>query len=149
MHCVNIRGRFLGPLRNLLPHPGILDDPKYHFLGSLFLFKQDRLTPTCTHSGWLCVVKMCSLGPLPPIDAPTDTRPAVASERSAAEQAALDAELEEMHLLMGVRRGEALKEAIKPDLLIPDMPTPAFAVPLPVDEATVLKLAAAANAEKR
>ena len=95
---------------------------------------------------------MGSLGPLPPIGASSfgaAAAPAV-PKRSAEEQAALDAELDEMHELLGVKRGEALKEAMKPQLVVPSMPTPSFAVPTELsDEHAMLQLAAAASAERR
>eukprot|EP00966_Prymnesium_polylepis_P025839 595571-Prymnesium_polylepis.1 len=93
---------------------------------------------------------MGSLGPLPPIDAPPTPTP-TAPKRSAEEQAALEAELNEMHELLGVKRGEALKEAMKPELVVPNMPTPAFSVAAPAlsDEAAMLELAAAASQEKK
>eukprot|EP00966_Prymnesium_polylepis_P167626 3874821-Prymnesium_polylepis.2 len=97
---------------------------------------------------------LSSLGPLPPIDAPASTPPkaALPPTRSAEEQAALEAELDEMHELLGVKRGDALKESMRPELVVPSMPTPDFAVPAPAivgDEQAMLKLAAAAQAERR
>ena len=77
-----------------------------------------------------------SLGPLPPIDAvPPPPHLAAAgaggskAARSAEEQAALEAELDALHEQLGVRRGHALEEAMKPKLEVP-MPQPlAMAVP--------------------
>ena len=92
---------------------------------------------------------MGSLGPLPPIGASHEAPP-VMPTRSAEEQAALEVELDAMHELLGVKRGKALKEAMKPQLVVPSMPTPDFAVPTELsDEQAMLKLAAAANAERR
>ena len=67
------------------------------------------------------------LGPLPPIDAPPPAFPmgaktAGACSRSADEQAALEAELDELHAQLGVQRGHALQEAMKPSLIVPSMP---------------------------
>lgn len=55
---------------------------------------------------------MSSLGKLPPIDA---APPLQARERPAAEQEALDAELDALHASLGVRRGHALQEALRPE----------------------------------
>ena len=97
---------------------------------------------------------LSSLGPLPPIDAPPASTPSkgLPPARTAEEQAALDAELDEMHVLLGVKRGEALKESMRPELVVPNMPTRDFAVPAPAivgDEQAMLKLAAAAQAKRR
>ena len=91
---------------------------------------------------------MSSLGPLPPIDAAP--QPAAAPpKRSAEEQAAIEASLDEVHELLGVKRGEALKEAMKPELVVPSMPTPSFTAPTVLsDERAMLELAAEASAER-
>ena len=49
-----------------------------------------------------------------------------------------------------VKRGEALKEAMKPELVVPSMPTPSFTAPTVLsDERAMLQLAAEASAERR
>ena len=54
---------------------------------------------------------------LPPIDATAPPPPPVA--RTAEEAAALDAELQQLHDQLGVQRGAALSEALKPELITP------------------------------
>ena len=54
---------------------------------------------------------------LPPIDAAAPPPPPVA--RTAEEAAALDAELQQLHDQLGVQRGAALSEALKPELITP------------------------------
>ena len=54
---------------------------------------------------------------LPPIDAAAPQPPPAA--RTAEEAAALDAELQQLHDQLGVKRGAALSEALKPELSTP------------------------------
>ena len=54
---------------------------------------------------------------LPPIDAAAPQPPPAA--RTAEEAAALDAELQQLHDQLGVQRGAALSEALKPELITP------------------------------
>ena len=54
---------------------------------------------------------------LPPIDATAPPPPG--ARRSAEEAAALDAELQELHEALGVQRGAALSEALKPEFVAP------------------------------
>ena len=53
---------------------------------------------------------------LPPIDAAPPPPPVA---RTAEEAAALDAELQQLHDQLGVQRGAALSEALKPELITP------------------------------
>ena len=64
------------------------------------------------------------LGALPPIDAAPvqPERVATAPVRSPAEQAELEKELDELHEALGVKRGQALQEAMKPELTVPMPP---------------------------
>lgn len=64
---------------------------------------------------------------LPPIDAAPAPAPRA---RPPAEAAALDAELDALHADLGVKRGAALQEALKPKLEVP-MPEAVPAVPQP------------------
>ena len=59
------------------------------------------------------------LGPLPPINAGPPPMPVMPPPRPPEEQAALEKELDEMHELLGVKRGHALQEAMKPNLEVP------------------------------
>jgi len=70
------------------------------------------------------------LGPLPPIDAVQPPVPPPPQARSAEEQAAIEAEIDELHEALGVKRGHALSEAMKPPLTVP-MPPVQMAVPEP------------------
>lgn len=63
-------------------------------------------------------VAMSSLGKLPPIDVSMDQQP-TRPQRTAEAQAALDDELDTIHKELGVQRGAALKEALKPKLECP------------------------------
>jgi hypothetical protein len=64
---------------------------------------------------------MSSLGPLPPID---QVSPAAASapKRTAEQEREIEAALDALHSDLGVARGKALHEAMKPDLIVPTMP---------------------------
>ena len=76
---------------------------------------------------------MSRLGPLPPITVSMDEKPeAAAPSRSAEQQADLDFELDALHRSLGVKRGDALKEALKPKLECP-MPPIELATP-PIGE---------------
>ena len=66
------------------------------------------------------------LGPLPPIDA-TPANPPL-RERPMAERVDLEREMEELHEALGVKRGAALAEAMKPQLTVP-MPFQAATIP--------------------
>ena len=77
--------------------------------------------------------RMSRLGPLPPISVSMDVKPeAAAPSRSAEQQADLDFELDALHRSLGVKRGDALKEALKPKLECP-MPPIELATP-PIGE---------------
>ena len=77
--------------------------------------------------------RMSRLGPLPPITVSMDVKPeAAAPSRSAEQQADLDFELDALHQSLGVKRGDALKEALKPKLECP-MPPIELATP-PIGE---------------
>jgi len=61
---------------------------------------------------------MSPLGPLPPIDVTPALLPKH-DERPAAEQRAIEAELDALHMELGVRPGHALQEAMTPELRVP------------------------------
>ena len=69
---------------------------------------------------------MGSLGPLPPIDAAVVPPSSSGPSRTAAEQKELDEELDALHNALGVKRGAALAEAMKPELFVP-LPEPQLA----------------------
>ena len=54
------------------------------------------------------MASLARLGPLPPIDATVAPTATSAPKRSAEEQASLEAELDEMHELLGVREPHSL-----------------------------------------
>ncbi len=58
-------------------------------------------------------------GSLPPIGEPPAHAP---RQRTQEEQAALEKELQELHDSLGVKRGEALKEALRPEFVVPSPP---------------------------
>ena len=88
---------------------------------------------------------MGKLGPLPPIDGPSDPAPTQPAARSAAEQAELENELDAAHEALGVKRGQALKEAMKPEFVVP---TPPLRVAVPT-AAVVTRSADASVAVQR
>ena len=72
---------------------------------------------------------MGSLGRLPPINVSMDVKPPEAGpSRSAEAQHILDSDLDALHKELGVKRGSALKEALKPKLECP-MPQVELATP--------------------
>jgi hypothetical protein len=86
---------------------------------------------------------------LPPIDLTLPTAPPASlagrRQRSAAEQAAIDAELNEMYAELGVARDADLMSALKPQLIVP-MPEPTFSLPEPSAEALSAKFASTMTA---
>ena len=88
--------------------------------------------------------------PLPPIDAvplPNQPLPAAqAKQRTPAEQAELDAELDALHAELGVQRGNALAEAMKPKLEVPMPFQAATAMPRPPASVATAPTMAAATA---
>lgn len=81
---------------------------------------------------------------LPPIDS-TPTPPPAACQRDPADAAALDAELEELHAALGVKRGHALQEALKPQLIVPTPPLQP-ATRQPINDASAAAAATATSA---
>ena len=56
---------------------------------------------------------------LPDISIVRDVKPSEPYKRTAEEQAAIDRELDELHEALSSKRGEALKEAMRPELVVP------------------------------
>lgn len=83
--------------------------------------------PPSSSLGPLPPISSSSLGSLPPIDAVTLPS---APLKSRADQAALDSELDALHEQLGVKRGFALAEAMKPKFEVP-MPPVQWAVEEP------------------